>query len=414
MSPVGAILISVTMVLIFGEIVPQAFCQRFGLAVGSRLRFLVWPLLVVALPVSAPLAYALDRLLGKEDGGLFRRAQLKALVDIHGSRERGGHGGELTADETMIISGALDLSHKTVASVMTPLARVVGCAVDTPLTWASLRQLLASGHSRLPVHAPGEPGSIRGLLLVKELFAGVRPQDLGLGELGSPPPPPRTLEQVVPVRPLPRMNAATPLYTALNYFQTGRSHMALVTTGQTVLFLGSEPEALGVPVDRESGEWARGPPGAARSFGRTSVNPASGVTALSVVAASKAVASPLPASPSAVAAEVRRLGEGTPAGPGAQPSPLIMGSAAAVRWDGEVLGILTLEDVLEELLQEEILDEADRDDPQHEAAAAAANDVSLTEHLSSPAPPRQSGRGSEGPADSPLAGQELARVTFHK
>jgi metal transporter CNNM len=50
--------------------------------------------------------------LGHNDA-LFRRAQLKALVSIHS--QEAGKGGELTHDETTIISGALDLTEKVCA-----------------------------------------------------------------------------------------------------------------------------------------------------------------------------------------------------------------------------------------------------------------------------------------------------------
>jgi len=52
----------------------------------------------------------LDCALGHNESALFRRAQLKALVSIHG--KEAGKGGELTHDETTIISGALDLTEK--------------------------------------------------------------------------------------------------------------------------------------------------------------------------------------------------------------------------------------------------------------------------------------------------------------
>ena len=53
---------------------------------------------------------------------LFRRAQLKALVDAHGLKE--GLGGNLSHDEVTVIRGALDLTHKTAADCMTPLDKV--------------------------------------------------------------------------------------------------------------------------------------------------------------------------------------------------------------------------------------------------------------------------------------------------
>ncbi|KAH9290427.1 hypothetical protein KI387_034544, partial [Taxus chinensis] len=45
--------------------------------------------------------------------------KLKALVSIHGLEA--GKGGELTHDETTIISGALDLTEKTTQEAMTPI-----------------------------------------------------------------------------------------------------------------------------------------------------------------------------------------------------------------------------------------------------------------------------------------------------
>jgi metal transporter CNNM len=154
------------------------------------------------------MAHLLDRVLGVEEGGgLFRRAQLKALVDLHGSLAHGGHGGELTTDETTIISGALDMSHKAVAAVMTPLSRVRGVALDTKLTWSALRTILACGHSRLPVHVPGDPTAIVGLLLVKELFAAVTLEDLmAADEAQAAARPVRTLLDAIKLRPIPRMN----------------------------------------------------------------------------------------------------------------------------------------------------------------------------------------------------------------
>ncbi|CAB78465.1 hypothetical protein [Arabidopsis thaliana] len=108
-----AIILSVTFVLFVGEVIPQAICTRYGLAVGANL---VWLML--------------DWVLGHNDP-LFRRAQLKALVSIHG--EAAGKGGELTHDETTIISGALDLTEKTAQEAMTPIESTFSLDVNSKL-----------------------------------------------------------------------------------------------------------------------------------------------------------------------------------------------------------------------------------------------------------------------------------------
>lgn len=74
----------------------------------------------------------LDCVLGHGDP-LFRRAQLKALVSIHG--EAAGKGGELTHDETTIISGALDLTAKTAREAMTPIESIFSLDMNSKLDW---------------------------------------------------------------------------------------------------------------------------------------------------------------------------------------------------------------------------------------------------------------------------------------
>ncbi|GAB2265150.1 DUF21 domain-containing protein At5g52790 [Dionaea muscipula] len=128
----GAILLSVTLVLAFGEIIPHSFCSRHGLSVGAKLSLLVRLLVEVLLPISYPITMLLDRLLGNAHGSaLLRRGELKALVDLHSSEA--GKGGELTNDETSIIGGALELTQKTAKDAMTPLSRVFSLHINSIL-----------------------------------------------------------------------------------------------------------------------------------------------------------------------------------------------------------------------------------------------------------------------------------------
>jgi CBS domain containing-hemolysin-like protein len=116
--PVVAVLLSVTFVLAFGEVIPQAICTRYRLYVGATFIGLVRVLMFICYPIAYPIGKVMDILLGHDDV-LFWRAQLKALVSIHS--EEAGKGGELTHDEATIISGALDLTLKTAEEAMTPI-----------------------------------------------------------------------------------------------------------------------------------------------------------------------------------------------------------------------------------------------------------------------------------------------------
>ncbi|MCD7469419.1 hypothetical protein HAX54_008466 [Datura stramonium] len=119
----GAILISVTLILAFGEIIPQSICSRYGLSIGARMAPLV-RLLVICLPISYPASVKLlDLLLGKGHSALLRRAELNLW-------ERRS----LSHDETTIIAGALDLAQKTVKDAMTPMSRVFSLDLHSKLT----------------------------------------------------------------------------------------------------------------------------------------------------------------------------------------------------------------------------------------------------------------------------------------
>ncbi|CAI7735612.1 unnamed protein product, partial [Closterium sp. NIES-54] len=170
--PAAAIALSVSFVLLFGEVIPQAVCSRYGLAVGANLIPLVRCLMLLCWPIAFPIAKVLDYLLGHDDP-LFRRQQLKALVSIHGAEA--GMGGELTRSETTIISGALDLTQKTAEEAMTPIESTFSLSVNSRLDWDTMGRILARGHSRVPVYR-GHPSNIVGVLLTKTLLT-VRPED---------------------------------------------------------------------------------------------------------------------------------------------------------------------------------------------------------------------------------------------
>ena len=53
-NPLTAIIVSVTAVLFFGEIIPQSICTHYGLAIGARLSVFVRVLMAICSPIAWP------------------------------------------------------------------------------------------------------------------------------------------------------------------------------------------------------------------------------------------------------------------------------------------------------------------------------------------------------------------------
>ncbi|CAK8530388.1 unnamed protein product [Lathyrus sativus] len=207
----GAILISVTLILLFGEIIPQSVCSRYGLTIGATVAPVVRVLVWICFPVAYPISKLLDFLLGHRHEALFRRAELKTLVNLHGNEA--GKGGELTHDETTIIAGALELSDKTAGDAMSPINEIFSIDINSKLDRNLMNVILEKGHSRVPVYYE-EPTNIIGLILIKNLLT-IDPEE-------------EVPVKSVTIRKIPRVPEMMPLYDILNEFQKGHSHMAVV------------------------------------------------------------------------------------------------------------------------------------------------------------------------------------------
>ncbi|XP_054785431.1 DUF21 domain-containing protein At4g14240-like isoform X2 [Prosopis cineraria] len=357
-----AIILSVTFVLVFGEVIPQAICTRYGLAVGANVIWLVRILMIICYPIAYPIGKILDFLLGHNQA-LFRRAQLKALVSIHS--QEAGKGGELTHDETTIISGALDLTEKTALEAMTPIESTFSLDVNSKLDWEVMGKILARGHSRVPVYS-GHPKNIIGLLLVKSLLT-VRPEtDTPVSAVSIRRVPRCAFQHKFLVIPFSRkiivkyhefvckciyrVPSDMPLYDILNEFQKGSSHMAAVIKVQGKGKM--TPATVEGQINEED---------------KSNVGDSQLTTPLLMKQKSESVVVDIDhhSNPSYINQT--------------SSSKAPTNDLFSMDVEHEVIGIITLEDVFEELLQEEIVDETDEYVDVHKrirvAAAAAASSM---------------------------------------
>ncbi|EXC12604.1 DUF21 domain-containing protein [Morus notabilis] len=314
------------------EIIPQAVCSRYGLAVGAAVAPFVRVLVCICFPVAYPISKLLDFLLGKGHDALFRRDELKTLVDLHGNEA--GKGGELTRDETMIIAGALELTEKTASDAMTPISETFAVDVNAKLDRNLKKVILEKGHSRVPVYHE-QPRNIIGLVLVKNLLT-IHPDD-------------EVPVKRVAIRKIPRVPETMPLYDILNEFQKGHSHMAVVVRQKndmdkpataTNLDDGSEVRDVRVDIHGE------GHPHERTLKADRSLKKLRGLSK---------------------EAKLNRSSKGKKWSKDFESDFLHIDEEPLPKLneEGEAIGLITLEDVIEELLQEEIYDETDYHNENH-------------------------------------------------
>lgn len=222
---VAAVVGSTVLIVIFGEIVPQSICVRFGLPIGGYMSTPVLLLMYLTAPVSWPIAKLLDWILGEDHGTLYKKSGLKTLVTLH--KSLGEISERLNQDEVTIITAVLDLKDKPVAEVMTPISDVYTLAEDHILDEKTMDDILSSGYSRIPIYRAGNELDFVGMLLVKTLIT-YDPED-------------RIPVREVPLGAIVETRPETSCLDIINFFQEGKSHMVLVSE-----FPGSDHGAMGV------------------------------------------------------------------------------------------------------------------------------------------------------------------------
>ena len=75
--------VSTVVIVLLGEILPQAGCSRYALRVGAFFVPSVQVLLFILYPVSKPIAIVLDYWLGEEVGTIYSKREMASLLSQH-------------------------------------------------------------------------------------------------------------------------------------------------------------------------------------------------------------------------------------------------------------------------------------------------------------------------------------------
>ncbi|MFC1612642.1 hemolysin family protein [Patescibacteria group bacterium] len=163
-SGLAAGLIATSLIVIFGEITPQAIFSRYSLKLGAKLVWLVYVFRFILFPICWPLAWVLDKTLGEEMATVYSKRELMKIVEEHEDSKRS----DVKEEEERIIKGALTFANKKVEDIMTPRTEIFALAQTQKIDKETLNKIIKSGYSRIPVYK-NSVDSIVGILYVKKL-----------------------------------------------------------------------------------------------------------------------------------------------------------------------------------------------------------------------------------------------------
>jgi len=155
---------STLLIVLFGEIFPQAIFTRHALNFTARFSPFLTGMIYVTYPLSKPLQLLLDKLLGTEPAHIQSRRELGILIGEHLTN----HNSELDDDEVEIMQGALSLSEKRVRDIMTKIRNVYWLTPGTLIDAEKIDEIKSKGYSRVPIF-DSKLTRCYGILLMKDL-----------------------------------------------------------------------------------------------------------------------------------------------------------------------------------------------------------------------------------------------------
>ena len=214
-SGVIGLVLSTTVIVIFGEIIPQSTCSKYSLLIGYKTRWITHGLLIIFFPIAFPLSFILNKFFGNEVGMIYSNTELKKLVKIHETEQLA----ELQTNVANIMTGALNLETKIVQDVMMPWDNVYKININDRLNFETLLEIFKKGYSRIPVFSDNSKKDLEivGILFVKELILLDPEDEIPVSSIIN------TFEhQILKVATDYKLNVM------LNDFCSGKGHIAIV------------------------------------------------------------------------------------------------------------------------------------------------------------------------------------------
>lgn len=208
---------STLLIVVFGEIIPQALFVKHALRVTAKLSELLRWMIIITYPIAKPLQLLLDKLFGREHSKLHSRRELGMIISEHLDHD----GSELDEDEVEIMRGALSLSNKRVRDITTDIRHVYWMTPDTVIDAAKIDEIKAESWSRIPIFNTDRTEAY-GVLLMKDLV------DIDFDE--------RSYKvRELPIKPTKVVGSMTALDTMFRKFTGAHTHLMPVEKNDVII-----------------------------------------------------------------------------------------------------------------------------------------------------------------------------------
>lgn len=146
-GPITIVVVTI-LITIFAEVLPQAFLKTYGLKVGAKLAPTLSVIMKILKPISVPLAFYLDKLVGEEKVKIYSKEELYKILDEHEIADES----DIDEQELSLIKHSLSFKDKQVKDIMTPKSAISSIKANEILGPVVLKELHDSGHSKFPVY----------------------------------------------------------------------------------------------------------------------------------------------------------------------------------------------------------------------------------------------------------------------
>lgn len=230
--------VSTVLIVVFGEVMPQALFSKNPLFWTSKFAPLLKLMIAITYVLSKPLQILLDRLFPRQRARLQSRHELGLLIAEHLSDSSS----ELDDDEVEIMRGALQLSEKRVRDIMTDIRHTYWLTPKTTLDDAKIDEIKEKGFSRIPVF-DDQLTKCYGILLMKSLV------DIDFDDNNYS-------VSDMPLHPVQLVGSMTALDTMFRKFISGGTHLIPVEREDKIIGIATIEdlleEILGHEIEDES------------------------------------------------------------------------------------------------------------------------------------------------------------------